>query len=137
MIFQQEIQIRTPGRGLIEITPQVQQRVRQSAVATGTCQVFCLHTSASLLWCENADPDVLDDMERFLSRLVPDGDPLFVHTAEGADDMPAHIRSVLTGASLHCPVSDGRCLLGTWQGMFLWEHRARAHLRRLALTVCG
>jgi len=96
-----------------------------------------MHTSASLILSENADPDVMRDLETFMSRQVPDGDPMFSHTAEGPDDMPAHVRSILTQSSLSLPVADSRCLLGTWQGVFLWEHRHAPHTRRLVLTISG
>jgi secondary thiamine-phosphate synthase enzyme len=108
-----------------------------SGVTTGLCHVFLQHTSASLLLCENADPDVRTDLERYMARLVADGDPIFEHTAEGADDMPAHIRTMLSGSDLTLPVSDGRCDLGTWQGVYLWEHRTAGHRRRLVVTVSG
>ena len=117
--------------------PQVAAIVAGSCINTGLCQVFLHHTSASLMLCENADPVVLRDMEAFMSRLVPDGDPVFAHTEEGPDDMPAHVRSVLTGASLSLPVTSRQCGLGTWQGIFLWEHRAVSHRRRVTVTVHG
>lgn len=97
--------------------------------------MFIRHTSASLTLCENADPDVLTDLETFLSRIAPDGDPMFIHTAEGPDDMPAHIRSMLTQSTLTIPIVDGRCALGTWQGIFLLEHRSRAHARKVILSA--
>jgi secondary thiamine-phosphate synthase enzyme len=99
------------------------------------CNVFIRHTSASLMLCENADPAVLRDLEAFMSRAVPDGDALFSHTAEGPDDMPAHVRSVLTHADLNLPVREGRCDLGTWQGVYLWEHRTRPHRRRIDISI--
>ena len=103
----------------------------------GLCHVFAHHTSASLMLCENADPQVLEDLERFMSRTVPDGDPLFDHTAEGPDDMPAHVRTVLTHSSLTIPVTEGRPAFGTWQGVYLWEHRHHPHTRSLTVTVQG
>jgi len=127
----------TRGRGTVEITRQVEEAVAQAGVAEGLCNVFVHHTSASLIINENADPDVQRDLDAFLSRLVPDGDPLFIHTAEGIDDMPAHVRSALTQTSLSIPVRDGRCALGTWQGVFLWEHRHRPHGRKVTVTVVG
>lgn len=137
MIAQSELTVNTAGRGTYDISGDVQAAVRESGVRTGNCHVFIRHTSASLMLCENADPDVLRDLETFMSRQVPDGDPMFVHTAEGPDDMPAHVRSVLTQSDLNLPVSQGRCALGTWQGVFLWEHRHAAHTRRVVLTIIG
>jgi len=121
----------------VDITAQVQSIVAQTGVTVGICQVFVHHTSASLMLCENADPDVQRDMESFMARLVPDGDPIFRHTAEGPDDMPAHVRSVLTQSALSLPVSEGSCQLGTWQGVYLWEHRRHGHQRRVTVTVLG
>lgn len=137
MIRQECIEIPTRGRGSYDISPQVAEVVASSGVRTGTCQVFVQHTSASLMLCENADPDVRLDLEAFMSRLVPDGDPLFRHMAEGPDDMPAHVRSVLTQNSLSVPVQAGRCALGTWQGIYLWEHRRQGSRRRVVVTVQG
>lgn len=134
---QSTIQVRTKGRGSYDITREVQDAVRESGVRRGLCHVFIHHTSASLMLCENADPSVRSDLEAFMSRLVPDGDPMFRHTAEGPDDMPAHVRSVLTQTGLDVPVDDGRLALGTWQGIYLWEHRRAGHTRRLTLTVHG
>jgi len=127
----------TPGRGTVEITREVMASLREMGANEGTCHVFVHHTSASLLITENADSDVQVDLDAFMARLVPDGDPLFIHTAEGADDMPAHIRSVLTATTLTIPVREGRCDLGTWQGIFLWEHRSRPHRRRLTVSFIG
>ena len=129
------IEISTPGRGFQEIDGELQASVRQSGVQTGICHVFLRHTSASLLITENADPDVRRDLENFVSRLVPDGDPAYFHKSEGPDDMPAHIRSVLTCSELTLPVRDGCLGLGTWQGVYLWEHRTRPHRRRLEITI--
>lgn len=137
MIAQHEFTIRTRGRGTYDISREVQEFVRESGVSTGVCQVFVCHTSASLMLCENADPAVLEDLETFMSRTVPDGDPMFTHTAEGPDDMPAHVRSVLTQSDLNLPVREGRCALGTWQGVFLWEHRVAPHSRRVIVTLQG
>ena len=127
----------TRGRGLIEVTRQVQDAVGASGISDGLCTVFVHHTSASLTINENADPDVQRDLDAFLSRLVPDGDALYAHTMEGPDDMPAHVRAALTQTSLSMPVTGGRCALGTWQGIFLWEHRHRGHRRRVTVTVVG
>jgi len=131
------IEVATPGRGFHEIGADLQQAVAQSAVRDGICHVFLRHTSASLLITENADPDVRRDLESWVSRLAPDGDPLYLHSMEGPDDMPAHIRSVLTSSELTIPVRAGRLALGTWQGAYLWEHRLRPHRRRLEVTVMG
>jgi secondary thiamine-phosphate synthase enzyme len=129
--------VRTRGRGTTEITRQVQDAVRASNISEGLCTVFIHHTSASLIVNENADPDVQRDLDAFLSRLVPDGDSIFVHTMEGPDDMPAHVRTALTQTSLSIPVADSRCALGTWQGVFVWEHRHRGHRRQVTVTVVG
>ena len=137
MIAQQTIECATEGRGTYEITVQVKAIVAESGVTHGICNIFLHHTSASLILSENADPDVRHDLEAFMQRLVPDGDPLYRHSAEGPDDMPAHVRSVLTQSSISVPVSDGCCLLGTWQGLYLWEHRTSAHRRRITVTVNG
>ena len=130
-----EFSVDTRGRATYNVTSEVGRRVADSGIQQGLCHVFLRHTSASLTLCENADPDVLTDLETFLSRLVPDGDPMFIHDAEGPDDMPAHIRSMLTRSDLTIPVIDGRCALGTWQGIFLLEHRTQPHRRRLVVTV--
>jgi len=137
MVIQKTLRVATAGRGTQEITRQVQDLVSESGVQAGICHVFLQHTSASLMLCENADPDVRVDLETFMSRIAPDGDPDFVHTAEGPDDMSAHVRSVLTSNDLMLPVSGGRCALGTWQGIYLWEHRAMGHSRNLTITVMG
>lgn len=128
---------RYPGRGSYEITSTLGSLVRVSGIDRGLCNVFIHHTSASLIIYENADPAVLEDLERFVSDLVHDGDRRYRHTQEGPDDMPAHVRSVITATSLSIPVSGGACALGTWQGVFVWEHRARPHRRRVTVTVQG
>jgi len=122
---------------LVDITAQVNAIIAASGVTEGLCHLWCNHTTAALTVNENADPDVMRDMEAFMARQVPDGDPLFTHTAEGPDDMPAHVRSVLTQSDLNLPVQDGRCALGTWQGIYLWEHRLAPHTRRVILTIHG
>ena len=127
--------VQTRGRGIVEITRQVDEAVAESGVASGLCTVFIHHTSASLIINENADPNVQRDLDAFLTRLVPDGDELFIHTDEGPDDMPAHVRAALTQTSIGIPVDRGRCALGTWQGVFLWEHRHRGHRRRVTVTI--
>ncbi|HHQ41642.1 MAG TPA: YjbQ family protein [Chromatiales bacterium] len=137
MVHQQTLSVRTRGRGTYDVTGEVARVVAASGVAAGLCHVFCRHTSASLMLCENADPDVRRDLEAFMARLVPDGDPLFRHTLEGPDDMPAHVRTVLTASGLTVPVTDRRLALGTWQGIYLWEHRTAPHRRTLVVTVQG
>ncbi len=137
MIFRDELSVSTSGRGNYDISSRVQDAVASSSIRTGLCNLFICHTSASLVLCENADPDVLRDLETFMSRQVPDGDPMFTHVAEGPDDMPAHVRSILTQSDLNLPVANGACALGTWQGVYLWEHRHAAHMRRIIVTVQG
>ena len=134
---QESLQISTRGRGTTEITGSLIAGVETSNIYTGLCHVYIHHTSASLIICENADSDVRVDLESFMSRLVPDGDPLFIHTSEGSDDMPAHIRSTITHTELSIPVIDGRLALGTWQGVYLWEHRHAPHTRTITFTVHG
>ena len=134
-MYQDKINAATRGRGSFDITSQVQQIVRDSGIEAGLCHVFVHHTSASLMLCENADPTVRADLERFMARLVPDGDPMFEHIDEGEDDMPAHIRTIQTSTGLSIPVSHGRCGLGTWQGIYLWEHRTMGHQRALTVSV--
>lgn len=134
---QHTLRLATRGRGTYDVTGEVQRLVAASGIASGLCHVFVHHTSASLILCENADPDVRRDLETFMARLVPDGDPAFVHDAEGPDDMPAHIRSILTKSDLTLPVSSGRCALGTWQGIYLWEHRSHGQERRISVTIQG
>lgn len=137
MIYQRSFRIRTQGRGSIELTREITAHVRESGIEQGIAQLFLHHTSASLLLCENADPDVHRDLEAFMQRLVPDGDDLFVHTQEGPDDMPAHVRSVLSGCDLGFPVSGGQPALGSWQGIYLWEHRLSPHTRNMTITIFG
>ena len=132
-----EIVIATPGRGFYEFTDQVASLLHREKFQTGLITLHLRHTSASLLIQENADPEVRRDLERFFSRLAPDGDPLFRHTCEGDDDMPAHIRTALTAVNLSIPVNGGGMTLGTWQGIYLWEHRLEAHQRRVALHFIG
>jgi len=135
MTRQEIIQLRTLGRGTYNISHELDRVVADSGIQSGLCHVFVQHTSASLIICENADPSVRHDLERFLSRLVPDGDPLFEHTQEGADDMPAHVRSILTKMELTLPVIEGRCGLGTWQGVYLYEHRRHPQQRKVVITL--
>ena len=129
------MEVRTPGRGTVEITGRLSELVASAGASDGLCHVFIHHTSASLVISENADPAVRRDLEAWLARAVPDGDPLFVHTAEGPDDMPAHVRSALTATSLVIPVEDGRLGLGTWQGVYLYEHRRAPHTRRVTVSI--
>ena len=137
MIEQKTLDFRTRGRGTTEITEEVARAVARSGIGKGLCTVFLQHTSASLILCENADPDVRRDLETILARLAPDGDPACRHSTEGPDDMAAHARSILTSNSFTIPVADGRLLLGTWQGLYLWEHRLAPHSRSLVVTVMG
>lgn len=134
-MHQTELTIETAGRDTLDITERVAREVSASGIDTGLCHVFLKHTSASLLINENADPDVQRDLETFFSDLVPDGDPRFQHRAEGADDMSAHVRLALTHTDLTVPVRDGLLALGTWQGIFLWEHRYEPHRRKVVITV--
>jgi secondary thiamine-phosphate synthase enzyme len=134
-MYTSELTTRTRGRGFTELTDPINAAVGESKVRDGLCNVFLAHTSASLILGENADPSVRRDLERFLSRLAPDGDPAYEHDAEGPDDMPSHIRAALTQSSIVLPVVDGRLALGTWQGVYLWEHRLAAHERRVRVTV--
>ncbi|MCU7885117.1 MAG: secondary thiamine-phosphate synthase enzyme YjbQ [Candidatus Thiodiazotropha sp. (ex Lucinoma annulata)] len=137
MVVQERVQIQTQGRNTYDITNRVVEVISQAGFTTGICQLFIQHTSASLILCENADPTVRSDLERIMARLVPDGDPLFDHTMEGPDDMPAHIRSILTKMDLSIPIRQGRPALGTWQGIYLWEHRTHPHQRQVMITLYG
>jgi len=137
MVKQAELSVSTSGRGTYDISDDVQRVVASSGIDTGLCHIFIRHTSASLMLCENADPSVMVDLEAFMQRQAPDGDPMFTHTAEGPDDMPAHVRSILTQSDLNVPVTNGRCALGTWQGVYLWEHRFAPHERKVTLTITG
>ncbi|EGV18401.1 secondary thiamine-phosphate synthase enzyme YjbQ [Thiocapsa marina] len=137
MIIQKSLSVITKGRGTYDITRHVQEQVRASGVRIGLCHVFVHHTSASLILCENADPTVRSDLEAFMARLVTDGDRLFEHSDEGPDDMSAHIRAILTQVELTLPISGGTCALGTWQGLYLYEHRTHGHGRRITLTIQG
>ena len=130
-----EIFFQTPGQGLHEITAQVLEQVRAARIDEGLCTLFVRHTSASLVVQENADPSAKRDLERWLARLVPEGDPFYSHDAEGPDDMPAHIRAALTATSLGIPVRAGALVLGTWQGIYLWEHRRRGARREVVVHI--
>jgi secondary thiamine-phosphate synthase enzyme len=129
------IVVETDGAGLCEVTGEIRDRVLQAHLDEGLCTLFLRHTSASLLIQENADPSARRDLEAWLDRLVPEGDPLFTHTAEGADDMPAHVKAALTATSLSIPIVDGELALGTWQGIYLWEHRRRPHRREIVVHL--
>ena len=131
------IEIQSPGRGFQDISSQLQRVVRESSVDSGICNVFLRHTSASLLITENADPDVRRDLENFICKLAPDGDPAYFHSMEGPDDMPAHVKASLMGPSLTIPIRDGRLATGTWQGIYLYEHRDQPHRRRVIGHLLG
>jgi secondary thiamine-phosphate synthase enzyme len=132
-----EFEVRTRGRGFIDLGDSLRRALHESGLHEGMALVFTRHTSCSLLISENADPEVRADLERFFARLVPDGDPLFSHDADGPDDMPAHVRAVLTGVCVSLPIRDGAYALGTWQGVYLWEHRSAPHTRRVSVTLIG
>lgn len=135
--FARQFTVATRGRGFYEVTDSLADWLSQNQAQTGLLTLHVRHTSASVLIQENADPDVRRDLDAFFERLVPDGDPLFVHTAEGDDDMPAHVRSALTAVNLSLPVASGRMVLGTWQGVYVWEHRRASHSRSLAAHFIG
>ncbi|MFL6618406.1 MAG: secondary thiamine-phosphate synthase enzyme YjbQ [Povalibacter sp.] len=137
MVVRDSIRIHTRGRSFESLTERVAEIVRRAGISEGLCNVFVQHTSASLLISENADPAVQRDLERFMQKIAPDGSAEYEHDAEGPDDMPAHIRSVLTASSLSVPVNGGRLDLGTWQGIYLWEHRHSRHSREIIVTVVG
>lgn len=136
-VHQASHSLRTPGKGLQEITGLIARELAQSRLKRGTVTVFCQHTSCSLVIMENADPTARADLEAWFERLVPEGDPYFEHTLEGPDDMPSHIKMALTRTSETVPFTDGQLLLGTWQGIYLWEHRRHAHTRTVVITVIG
>jgi secondary thiamine-phosphate synthase enzyme len=137
MVVRELLRIQTRGRGFESLTDRVAKVVGAAGIDNGLCNVFVRHTSASLLISENADPAVGRDLESFMQRIAPDGSPDYEHDAEGPDDMPAHIRSVLTNTTLSVPIAAGRLMLGTWQGIYLWEHRLRGHSREVIVTVMG
>jgi secondary thiamine-phosphate synthase enzyme len=137
MFHRGELTVATAKRGTYDISSQIAQIVRESGVREGLATVFIHHTSASLIISENADLVVRADLERFMTRLVPDGDPLFQHNDEGPDDMPAHVRSVLTQTSIGIPIADRKLALGVWQGIYLWEHRSAPHSRKITVTIIG
>lgn len=137
MWHQETLKIKTTGRGTYHFTSQVQNMVAKSQIQTGLCHLFLQHTSASMILCENADPSVRTDLETFMSCLVKDGDNQFTHTFEGPDDMSAHIRSILTHNDMTIPITQGRLALGTWQGLYLWEHRYQPYQRSVIVTLQG
>jgi secondary thiamine-phosphate synthase enzyme len=137
MFHRGELDVATNGRGTYDITDKVAEIVRANHARDGLATVFIHHTSASLIICENADPSVRRDLETFAAKLVPDGDRMFTHDAEGDDDMPAHVRTVLTQTSIGIPIVGGKLALGTWQGLYVWEHRTSPHHRRVSVTVIG
>jgi secondary thiamine-phosphate synthase enzyme len=137
MIFQRTLSVHTRGRGTTDITADIAKVLAESGTRIGLCTVFVQHTTASLVLCENADPDVRRDLETLFARLAPDGDPAWRHDTEGPDDMASHARSILAGSTVTVPVSGGRLALGTWQGIYLWEHRRAPHERRVVVTLSG
>ena len=137
MVSHQELRFSTDGRGTYNISQQIRDAIKISGIKSGICHIFIHHTSASLILCENADSDVRVDLETFMNNLAPDGDDMFIHTSEGPDDMPAHIRTVLTQSSLSIPVENGKDKLGLWQGVFLWEHRIGKQKRKITVTMYG
>jgi len=137
MYWQDTLRVQSKGRGTYDISQKIEAMIQRSGVYQGLCHLFIQHTSASLLVCENADPDVRQDLETFMARLCPDGDPMFIHQAEGPDDMPAHIRSILTQTELTIPIVKGHSAMGTWQGVYLWEHRTAPYDRNIVVTMHG
>ncbi len=134
---QETLNIETSGRGTYDISSEIQSIVNKSSIKAGLCNLFLQHTSASLIFCENADSTVRVDLENFMANIAPDGAPIYQHDMEGPDDMPAHIRTILTQNSLTIPIINGRCALGTWQGIYLWEHRTSGHNRSIIITLQG
>jgi len=137
MWYQDKLEIQTHGRDSYDITQDIGRVVEHSGMSTGLCHMFIHHTSASLMICENADPVVRSDLESFMRRITPDGDPLYQHTQEGPDDMSAHVRTLLTETSMSVPITSRRIVLGTWQGIYLWEHRIAPHTRKVTVTING
>ncbi|NES20586.1 MAG: YjbQ family protein [Symploca sp. SIO3E6] len=135
--YQQQLKIQTTGKSFSKITSKVQSVVSESGIKIGLCSIFLRHTSASLLIQENADPDVLIDLANFFAKLVPEDGKSYIHSAEGPDDMPAHIRTALTKTSEQIPIANGRLLLGTWQGIYVWEHRRRSQYREVVIHIAG
>lgn len=137
MLKQNKITIKTPGRGIVDITEEIAKKISTAEIQTGLCHIFIQHTSASLCICENYDPLVREDLESFMQRLTPDGDPIYKHIEEGPDDMPSHVRSILTSSFLTIPISEGKAALGRWQSICVWEHRLRSYDRSLIITMQG
>jgi secondary thiamine-phosphate synthase enzyme len=137
MLHQKKLRFSTTGRGTYNITRQITETIEKSGIKFGICHIFIQHTSASLILCENADKNVLADLDAYMTKLVKDGDSMYKHKDEGPDDMSAHIRTVLTHSSLSIPIHKGKCDLGLWQGIFLWEHRTSAFKRNIAVTIMG
>ena len=137
MLNQTKLRFSTTGRGTYNITEQIAESINKSGIKSGICHIFIQHTSASLILCENADRTVREDLETYMAKLVKDGDRMYKHKDEGPDDMAAHIRTILTQSSLSIPINNGKCDLGVWQGVFLWEHRTSSHKRDIAVTVFG
>jgi len=137
MVHQEILTYSTLGRGTSNITRQIEEIIAKSNIRTGLVNIFVHHTSASLILCENADPTVRSDLESFMEKITPDGDPMYEHRDEGPDDMSAHVRTVLTDSSLTIPISNGSTSLGTWQGVYLWEHRTQPHHRKITVTIYG
>jgi secondary thiamine-phosphate synthase enzyme len=136
-VFQRTLSVRTSGRGLFDITTRIREVVAESAISVGTCHVFCAHTSASLVIQENADPAVLRDLGKWIERIAPEDAHAYEHDDEGLDDMPAHLRTSITRTAETMPITNGKLALGTWQALYLWEHRARPHERKLTVTILG
>lgn len=137
MLSQMKLRFSTTGRGTYNITEQITESIKKSNIKSGICHLFIQHTSASLILCENADKTVREDLDAYMAKLVKDGDSMYKHKDEGPDDMAAHIRTVLTQSSLSIPIQKGKCDLGIWQGVFLWEHRTHPHKRDIAVTILG
>ncbi len=137
MYWQNKLTFHSSGRGTYEITSEIESKIRESGVQQGLCHLFIQHTSASLIISENADPTVREDFETYMSKICPDGDPMFIHRSEGDDDMPAHIRTMMTQTEITVPIINGNPGLGTWQGIYLWEHRIAAHNRHVLITIHG
>ena len=137
MLNQTKLRFSTTGRGTYNITEQITEAINKSNITAGICHIFIQHTSASLILCENVDKTVREDLETYMAKLVKDGDSMYKHIDEGSDDMAAHIRTILTQSSLSIPIHKGKCDLGMWQGVFLWEHRTHPHKRDIALTILG
>lgn len=137
MLSQSKLRFSTTGRGTYNITRRIEDAITKSNIKAGICHVFIQHTSASLILCENADKTVREDLDAYMAKLVKDGDSMYKHKDEGPDDMAAHIRTILTQSSLSIPIHKGKCDLGIWQGVFLWEHRTAPHKRDIAVTILG